>query len=63
MFKKLSAISVPEIAKVHPLCRERVTSHGMNESMDATDAPKPKSTNSEGSAQQSKVLSEVNKET
>jgi len=44
------------------LCRESVTSHGMNESADATDAPKPKKTNKEGSAQQSRVLSDVNRE-
>ena len=53
---------MPEIEKVHNLCRESVTSHGANESMDATDAPKPKSTNNEGRAQQSKVLREVNRE-
>ena len=62
MFTKLSAISVPEMEKVHCLWRERVTSHGMNESMDATDAPKPNRTNNEGRAQQTRVLSEVNKE-
>jgi hypothetical protein len=40
------------------LWRESVTSHGMNESAEATDAPKPKRTSKEGSAQQSRVLSD-----
>jgi len=62
VFTKRSAISNPDIENVHCLCRERVTSHGMNESIDATDAPKPKRTNTEGSAQQSRVLSEGNRE-
>jgi hypothetical protein len=39
-----------------------VTSHGIDESIDPTDAPNPKSTSKEGSAQQSNVLSDVNKE-
>jgi hypothetical protein len=34
----------------------------MNESIDATDAPKPKSTSSDGSAQQRRVLSDVKRE-
>ena len=62
MLTKLNAIKIPEIENVHCLCRESVTSHGMNESMDATEAPKPKSTSKDGSAQQRRVLSEVNRE-
>ena len=62
IFTKLSAIRMPDSENVHCLCRESVTSQGMNESADATDAPNPKSTSNEGSAQQSKVLSEVNSE-
>jgi hypothetical protein len=62
MFTKLRAINMPETENVHCLCRESVTSHGMNESAEATDAPKPKRTSKEGSAQQSSVLSDVNRE-
>jgi hypothetical protein len=62
VLKKLNAIKAPETANVHCLCRESVTSHGMKESMDATEAPSPNSTSNEGSAQQSKVLTDVNKE-
>jgi hypothetical protein len=62
MFKKLRAISVPDSENVHCLCRESVTNHGMNESMDATDAPNPKSTNNEGRAQHRRVPSDVNRE-
>jgi len=35
---------MPDIENVHCLCRESTTSHGKDESIDATDAPKPKST-------------------
>jgi len=31
------------------LCRDNATSHGENESVDATDAPNPNSTNNDGS--------------
>jgi hypothetical protein len=62
MFTKLSAIRVPDTANVHCRCRESVTSHGMNESIDATEAPKPKSTSSDGSAQHTRVLSDVKRE-
>jgi hypothetical protein len=62
MFRKLSAIRMPDAENVHCLWRESVTSHGMNESAEATDAPKPKRTSKEGSAQQSRVLSDVNRE-
>jgi hypothetical protein len=59
---KLSAIRTPEIVNVHCLCRESATSHGMKESIEATDAPKPKSTSNDGSAQQSKVPTDVKRE-
>ena len=62
MFTKLSAMRMPDTANVHGLCRDNVTSHGMNESIDATEAPKPNSTSNEGSAQQRRVLNEVNRE-
>jgi len=39
-----------------------VTSHGKNESTDATDAPKPKSTRRDGNAQHNSVLTDVNSE-
>jgi hypothetical protein len=48
--------------KVRTLWRERATSHGRNESVDATDAPSPNSTSSDGRAQQSSVLRELNSE-
>jgi hypothetical protein len=53
---------IPDVKNVHCLCRDSATSHGKVESMDATDAPKPKRTSKEGRAQQSSVLSDVNKE-
>ena len=56
------AIKTPYIVNVHALWRERVTSHGMNVSSDATDAPRPNSTSSDGRAQQSSVLTDVNSE-
>jgi hypothetical protein len=59
---KLKAMSTPEMPKVHVLCLDSVTSHGSAESMDATVAPNPSRTNSEGNAQQNNVLSDVNKE-
>ena len=62
MFTKLEAIRMPETENVQCLCRESTTSHGMRDSVDATDAPKPKRTSNEGSAQQSRVLSDVNRE-
>jgi hypothetical protein len=62
VFKKVKAMRPPDIANVHCLCRDNVTSHGKNERVDATDAPSPNSTSSEGSAQQRRVLNEVNNE-
>jgi hypothetical protein len=52
----------PDIANVQCLCRDNVTNHGKNDSADATDAPNPNRTRSEGSAQQSRVLKDVNSE-
>jgi len=48
--------------KVSTLCRDSVTSHGRNESIDASDAPSPNKTSNEGRAQQSRVPAEVNRE-
>jgi hypothetical protein len=62
MFTKLKAIRMPEIKNVHCLSLERVTSHGKNESIDATDAPRPSSTSRDGRAQQSSVPTDVNRE-
>jgi len=62
VFTKLRAINTPDTENVHCLCLDRAASHGMNESTDATDAPKPNNTRSDGSAQQSKVLNDVNSE-
>src|SRR5436305_9150741 len=57
---KLAKINVPEIPNTHALCRDKVTSHGMNDNADATDAPRPNNTSSEGRAQQKSVLIDVN---
>jgi hypothetical protein len=62
MFRKLIPIKTPEIANVQFLCRDNVTSHGNDDSVDATEAPKPAKTSSEGSAQQSSVPTELNRE-
>ena len=62
MFRKLRMIRIPDIENVHCLCRESVTNHGKDESIDATDAPKPSRTSKDGRAQQSSVLTDVNKE-
>ena len=62
MFTKLNAISSPEIANVHCLCLESATSHGKDDRVDATEAPSPAKTSSDGSAQQSRVPTDVNKE-
>jgi hypothetical protein len=48
--------------KVQILCLERLTSHGAAESADATTVPMPKSTRTEGSAQQMSVLKELKSE-
>jgi hypothetical protein len=62
MFTKLKPIRMPDIENVHSLWRESVTNHGMNESIDATDAPKPSRTRRDGRAQQRSVPTDVNKE-
>ena len=62
MFKKLSAIRMPEAANVHCLCLESVTSHGIAERVEATDAPNPARTRSDGRAQHSSVPTDVNNE-
>jgi len=60
--EKLSAISVPEMENVHCLCRDSATNQGTAESVEATDAPSPASTSSEGRAQHNRVPTDVNKE-
>lgn len=62
ILKKLAAINTPEILNVQSLCRESVTSHGSAESADATVAPNPSRTRTEGNAQHNSVLSDVNRE-
>jgi len=61
-FTKLAAINTPDIENVQNWCCERRTSHGMKESNDATDAPKPNSTSSDGRAQHKRVLRDVNRD-
>jgi hypothetical protein len=53
---------MPDTANVNPLCRDRTTSHGIEDSMEATDAPSPNRTSKDGSAQQSSVPTDVNSE-
>jgi hypothetical protein len=55
----LAKISSPAMANVQFLWRENAISHGAAETTDATVAPRPISTNSDGKAQQSKVLKDV----
>ena len=62
MLTKLAKIKTPETANVHCLCRDSVTSQGMNDSIDATVAPSPIRTSNDGSAQHSNVPSDVNRE-
>lgn len=62
MLTKLSAIKIPDIMKVHCLCRDSVTSQGVKERNDATDAPSPKRTSKDGRAQQRSVPTDVNRE-
>ncbi|GAA3771597.1 hypothetical protein GCM10022270_35290 [Terriglobus aquaticus] len=59
---KLHAIRVPAMLKVQVLCRDRLTSHGAAERREATAVPIPRSTRTEGRAQQMSVLNELNKE-
>jgi hypothetical protein len=58
----LQPIKNPETAKTHVLCRESVTSHGTADKNDATVAPRPSNTKSDGSAQQSNVPNDVNRD-
>jgi hypothetical protein len=62
MFRKLNPIKVPDIENVQTLWRESTTNHGAKASIEATDAPKPNNTSSDGSAQHKSVLREVNNE-
>jgi len=62
VFKKLNPIRMPVAANVHCLCLESVTSHGIADKVEATDAPSPASTSSDGRAQQSKVPTDVKRE-
>jgi hypothetical protein len=62
VFRKLNAIMVPDMPNVRILCRESVVNQGKNDSVNATDAPSPNSTRSDGSAQHSRVLRDVNNE-
>ena len=59
---KLQAISVPAMLNVHTLCRDRFTSQGAVDRIDATAVPIPSSTSTDGSAQQISVLNEPNNE-
>lgn len=63
VFTKLAAIRTPEIAKVQFLCRDSATSHGSADNVDATVAPSPASTSSDGNAQHSSVPTDPNSET
>lgn len=62
MFKKLAAIRIPEIPNVKDLWCESVTSQGRAASVEATVAPNPTRTSTDGSAQQSSVPTEPNRE-
>jgi hypothetical protein len=50
------------MANIHGLCLDSVTSQGKDPSVEATVAPSPASTSSDGRAQQSKVPTELNSE-
>jgi hypothetical protein len=60
MFMKLRTIKAPDIENVQALWRESITSQGMTESIDATDAPSPINTSNDGRAQHNNVLRDVN---
>jgi hypothetical protein len=53
---------MPDTPNVRTLWRESAANQGKDESIDATDAPNPNSTRTEGSAQQRRVLRDVNNE-
>lgn len=52
----------PDIAKTQVLWCESVTSHGTADKKDATGAPRPTNTKRDGSAQQSSVPNDVNRD-
>ena len=47
--------------KVQILCLDKLTSHGAAERSEATVAPMPRRTSTDGSAQQMRVLNELKK--
>jgi hypothetical protein len=59
---KLAAMRVPAMLKTQTLCREKLTSHGAAERTDATAVPIPRSTSTDGRAQQISVLKELKRE-
>src|ERR1017187_2746283 len=61
-YSTLPPISSPATRNTHFLCRDRVTSHGTDERIDATVAPSPMRTKSDGSAQHRSVPKEVKSE-
>src|SRR5229473_3250845 len=54
-------MSSPDKANTQSLCRDKLTSQGALERSDATVAPRPRRTSSEGRAQQKSVPSDVNR--
>jgi len=52
----------PDMPKTQVLWCESVTSHGTADKNDATVAPSPTNTNRDGSAQQSSVPNDVNRD-
>jgi hypothetical protein len=62
MLMKLAAMRAPETLNVHPLCRDSETNHGSDESAEATVAPRPRRTRTDGNAQHRSVLNDVKSE-
>lgn len=60
VYTKPSAIITPETENTSGLWCERLTNHGAADNNDATVAPMPNSTNSDGKAQHSNVPTDVN---
>jgi hypothetical protein len=60
--RKLAAMRTPEILNVHALCRDNKTSQGKDDRTEATVAPSPSRTRTDGNAQHSNVPSEVKSE-
>src|SRR5690242_11672624 len=54
---------MPATTKIQLLCDDNVTSQGAADSNEATVAPSPNNTSSDGSAQQSRVPADVNSDT